>query len=249
MLQSIQSSLSVICALICCFLSIYQSRVFMLNRLFSCLFTQSLRRGVGFNSSWNSAHCWPHTVAFISLSLSPHLLSLSLTPSFLSSEGSFYKKTLITSDIFSSDCFFCLSVVSLSALLTAQEGVCCLLKLSCARNMFATAQKKQHMRKYTRTHLHTVVVLCWHDINHSSAPPIQSIQMSFRRNTTTWGSIQIPGLNVSCHFPNSATLSSKPLKLHFPSPAVSVKMTDSRLVGFYRSCFNTFMWQTAFLCG
>lgn len=149
--------------------------VFMLNRLSSRLFTQSLRSRAGFNSSWNSAHCWPHTVTFISLSLSPHLLSLlpSLPLSLLFSEhcGEFF---FLRQKLLSGCFFFFLSQLSLSALLTAQEGVCCLLKLSCARNMFTVVMYKKHLHICPNTHSHThrlthsCSVLCWHDINQSS---------------------------------------------------------------------------------
>jgi len=55
----------------------HPSAVFMRNRLSPCMFTQSLRSGAGFNGSWNSAHCWPHTVTFISLPpLTPSTLSV-----------------------------------------------------------------------------------------------------------------------------------------------------------------------------
>lgn len=129
----------------------------MLNRLSSRLFTQSLRSMAGFNSSWNSSallttHCDFHP----SLSLSPHVLSPSLTPSF-PLWGEFLDRNLLSEWRFLIWLLF-LSVVSLSALLTAQEGVYCLLKLSCARNMFTVVMyKKTHkcMHEYTHTRTDT----------------------------------------------------------------------------------------------
>lgn len=65
----------------------HPSAVFMRNRLSPCMFTQSLRSGAGFNGSWNSAHCWPHTVTFISLPPPHPIYSLCPSLPLLFAEG------------------------------------------------------------------------------------------------------------------------------------------------------------------
>lgn len=168
MSQPVCRSQSIICAFIFS-LSVYHPLLFMLNRLSSRMFTQSLRTGTGFNSSWNSVRWWPHTVTFISLFLVfPHSL-------FPRAEGSFWTETLKKQVTLSHFAFFfslLLSLVSLSALLTAQEGVCCLLKLSCARNMFTVVMYKKHT--LTRTHSYSLV-LTWHKSLQSKFPNVLSL--------------------------------------------------------------------------
>lgn len=107
---------------------------------------------------------WPHTVTFISLPFTLSSLSIPHSLFFILLFSDHWEEFLdrnFLSEWHSLIWLFFLSVVSLSALLTAQEGACCLLKLSSARNTFTVVM-------YKNTHAHTLGESCsfaltWHE--------------------------------------------------------------------------------------